>query len=213
MAYVESVGADGAFQLEDSLSPVNTGNFVILPTDESKSFMRAWINESTSSIQKGGNQFPLAKMRLNGFFDLCETLPGCAETQEKIKSRFVNHSDISIERMPAVFRIYRPPWWGRGASQVCRLSGGEKTPPIVDPCHPMLMFVHPVCAEHRSSKLEVIRKMGFWYMKEDQEFLDSTVAGCPVHPQTKIPHCKPREDAGAGFEKCTSRLAFSGNLW
>lgn len=212
MAYIESVGADGAIQLEASVSPINTGNFVILPTKGGKSFMRSWINESSANIDEGGNQVPLSKMMSDGVFDLCETLPGCSEKQVKRKLRFINHKEASHDDTPAIFRIYRPPWWGRGTSQVCRLSG-DVPPPVVDPCHPMFMFVHPVCTKRRSLKLDVIREMGFWFMEEDPEFLDSTVAGCPIHNKTRIPLCKPREDAGAGFEKCKSRLAFSGQLW
>lgn len=207
LAYIESVGADFAMQYEGADSPVNSGNFVILPTERSKKFMREWIGLTAESIEQGGNQKGLATLFSRHVFENCETIKACAEKRHGPEPR------------PALCRVWRPQWWPRPSGEppwnyLCALSG-EHTAPKLDPCHPQLLFVHPICTtsgRRNMQKINVIKQTGFWYMEEHPS---SPGAGCTVVDQDNylIPRCIPKKDAGSGFDSCKSRLAFSGHLW
>lgn len=205
LAYIDAAGTDGAIHLEMGKSPINTGNFVMLPTEGGKSFMRSWIAQTNHHIDAGGNQTPLKDLQSEEAYYLCELLDECGTKRKGINSS---------RRKAALLRTFRPPWWKAGSNDVCRLSG-DPPPPKVDPCHPMLMYVHPVCTKNRAGKLDVIKQMGFWFMVEDERYTNRTYAGCPIDATvaTMVPRCTPREDAGRGFETCQTRLAFSGQLW
>jgi hypothetical protein len=197
LSYIESVGADLAMQTELGNSPVNSGNFVILPTMRAQVFMRRWMRLAGEKLDHGGNQKGLALLHTRGGYTLCETVKGCAEKYHDGKDH------------PALLRMFRPPWFARPGGGVpweglCALSGNAP-PPAIDPCHPMLLFVHPVCTQsgdRNAAKARVIKEAGFWFMGE-----------CRSDENEALPRCQPLEDAGRGFELCKSRLGLAGHLY
>lgn len=178
-------GVDAAFQIEGDGSygsPINSGNFVALPTPGTKYLFSAWLALASEKIGEGGNQKGLQKLFKEKRYLLCRTPPECQDAvkkREQIRQELLINSTVSTRSSfssspPTIIRTYTPPWWST-KQNFCALSGEYRLPEM-DPCNPAFLFLHPVCTPKGSDrvglKTRVLDKAGFW-------FIDSK-HGCPV---------------------------------
>lgn len=56
LTLLETSSADAAFQVEGGNSPINSGNYVVLPNQRGKALMEAWMAYAPDGVNKGGNQ-------------------------------------------------------------------------------------------------------------------------------------------------------------
>jgi hypothetical protein len=168
---------DAAFQIEGDGrygSPINSGNFVALPSQAMKHLFAAWLALSQEKVEQGGNQKGLQTLFNEEQFILCQTALECSIAIKKrellVRLDLLN----STVPLPAIIRTFTPPWWSTTQDN-CAISGETKLP-VMDPCHAELFFLHPVCTPKGSDrvglKTRVLDKAGFW-------FIDSK-HGCPV---------------------------------
>jgi len=176
---------DAAFQIEGDGkdgSPINSGNFVALPTPGTKALFSAWLALASEKIEEGGNQRGLQKLFNENRYLLCRIPQVCrkAVKNRDIKQRSLITSTLSTSSSsensfppPAIIRTYTPPWWNKN-KDFCALSGRDRLPEL-DPCSPEFLYLHPVCTpkgDRVGLKTRVLDEAGFW-------FIDSK-HGCPV---------------------------------
>ncbi|KAL4447611.1 hypothetical protein ABPG75_004830 [Micractinium tetrahymenae] len=198
LAFLEQAGADGAFMQE---LPLNTGQFVLLPTPGALAFAAAWNASAPAAL---GSSPPLADQKaleaaarepgasaLGSSFVQCSVLCGCIKAAFERKRR-------GREGAYAVLRHYMAPHF-MYTYRRCTI-GDPLWAPRVDPCDWAVLYLHPVCASGAAAKERLLRLQGFWFMDSEQ--------GCA--PQrgaaSGVPACVPLQwrlpQAEAAFTSC-----------
>ena len=188
------IEGDGSFPLHNS--PLNSGNFVALPTEATKNLFSAWLALASEKMDTGGNQKGLEKLYEEDRYILCRTVQECQDAMKKrdeIAEEILNYATAPPQNLPfsfspaeetsstsrysvppTVIRTYTPPWWSKTYDK-CALSGEYRLPEMY-PCSSSFFYLHPVCTPKGSDrvglKTRVLDKAGFW-------FIDSKY-GCPV---------------------------------
>ena len=102
---MDGIVADAAFQTEgkpnsDIASPINSGNFVALPTQATLALFSTWVGQSTEQVDRGGNQKGLLKLFKEGKFELCVEEADCLEgiqARDQIQNtRIENNSNAAV---------------------------------------------------------------------------------------------------------------------
>jgi hypothetical protein len=183
-------GVDAAFQIEGDGtygSPINSGNFVALPTPGTKALFSAWLGLASKKIGEGGNQKGLQTLFKEDRYVLCRTSYECQKAVKKRQDFYFRKkvrdtspgstktSSVSESSFPpTIIRTYTPPWWSK-KQNFCALSGESRLPEL-NPCSPAFLYLHPVCTPKGSDrvglKTRVLDKAGFWFMDSKH--------GCPV---------------------------------
>ncbi|KAL4856648.1 hypothetical protein ACK3TF_003070 [Chlorella vulgaris] len=181
MAYLEQGEADAAFQSE---GPVNTGNFVMLPTTASVAFATAWAALAPKMFKERlTDQTGLPHVD-PALWMVCSDRSACQRDRAGIIHRNASGTQMLIRRFyPNQFN-----YW----SDVCSLSRTEGFPKI-DPCDwagmnkcglrplasamhqhvhliclPAVMFLHPICANYEM-KVRAFKHQEFWFVDDESE--------------------------------------------
>ena len=125
LEYITKGNADAAFQVE--MAGINTGNYVILHSERALRFMEQWLE-----LQGHGDndQVALNNAILSG-------------------DRSWKNVSMCVEECPKsredafIIRRYYPPFWSRYHDHC--LFNGKTDLKDFDPCHPSLLYVHPIC--------------------------------------------------------------------
>jgi hypothetical protein len=186
-----SEAVDAAFQVEgdgEKGSPINSGNFVALPTPGTKKLFSSWLSLASEKVEQGGNQRGLQTLFKDGTFVLCSTPQECQDAmkkREELRQHIANNNSTlsppprtelpaqQLSSPPAIIRTYTPPWWS-SQQNFCVLSGQVRLPEL-DPCSSEFMYLHPVCTpagDRVGLKTRVLDHSKLWFV--DSKF------GCPT---------------------------------
>ncbi|PRW56763.1 hypothetical protein C2E21_4548 [Chlorella sorokiniana] len=190
LALIEQNDADGAWQHE---APINSGHFVLLPTNASLAFAEAWAAAGPASIPlKVAEQKALPALE-GSHFVACRSLCLC------YRCKYELFAQGRRDRV-AVFATYFPSHFSY--SPVGCTVGSQAWVPHVDPCDWTVLYMHPICAWGAAAKEGILREAGFWFMDSER--------GCVAEPgaASSVPACRPlhwrQPDAEAAHYSCPS---------
>jgi len=153
LKYLNVSGADAAFQAESavhSTSPINSGNYIVLPNNRSRTMMEAWMNYAEAGIEEGGNQGGLMKVYNNGGFTMCEASEECLQASKHISQDPSNGTvdgqmppEKAESDRPALIRTFNTAGWELHQNY-CAFSGDHPVPNI-DPCSLSGERIDPTC--------------------------------------------------------------------
>ena len=200
---------------------MNAGNYVVLPTNRAIKLWTYWVRSFWLTIHKQDyvmDQLGLKKLWHEGLYAVCESLAEC-------KKEYRSHRPL--------VRMHRVPWYPKPTMNnryeqqeaMCALNpffirpdGKPRLqPPKVDPCDPMLVYIHILCQLDRfdhdariESKMVCLKLANMWFMKH------KGIRGrCPLKQlygigaqRTNLRFCQP--DHTFGIRSCNTSIGFQG---
>jgi hypothetical protein len=197
--------ATAAFQVENHYPDVvNTGNYVILPTQSGKNLMKLWVDRADIAIAEGNHeQRALGKLYNDEEgFEMCDKPPDCRRKVAAIAKL----PGSKKYRFPLVRKTFNP--WGNVYGYNCVTK--EEELHRVHPAHPCSyphMYFHAICVSGSTAKTNALKKAGLWFIDDDK--------GCTQdqdNPNTV--RCKPlawrKPEIEEAFSECSwkTRMAF-----
>lgn len=174
--------------LSSTRTPVNTGQFVMLPTPASLAFAERWNSLAASMIPQGPATQPALRQMHHHHFEACTSLCQCFWAHRNLTS-------LGLRNDTPIFRTYYPGYFAYTQS-TCDI-GNPAWVAALDPCDWQLLFLHPICATDTAQKEAVLRTAGFWFVDSEQgcEPKQGAASGVPACrplqwrlPQTEVPH-------------------------
>ena len=208
LQFILQGNATAAFQRESKFPfVVNTGNYMILPNQQGKAFMKAWLSRADAAIAAGHHeQTALGELyheQKNDAFLICSSPQECAEAAE-IAAKKVAPSVTPIVRRTANS-------WFIAFGNTCI----TKSPHLMSAVHPCAfpqLYFHSVCVIGSAAKTSALKGVGFWFL-DDGEGVGGT--GCPADDDNvNVVRCRPLSERISEVEKdflqCdASRLVFN----
>ncbi len=205
LQFILEGNATAAFQRESKLPyVVNTGNYMVLPNEQGKAFMKAWLERADAAIAAGDHeQTALGELyhekgSKHAFYS-CATPQECNEALEK--------SLKSSPPTPIVRKTSNS--WFLAFGNTC-ISKEPHRMFAVHPCSFPTLYFHSVCVIGSAAKTRALKGAGFWFLDDGDDS-----KGCPPDPNNpNIVRCRPLAEripeTEHDFLTCDpSRLAFS----
>lgn len=180
LKYINSANATAAFQREGRYPfVVNTGNYMILPTEEGKILMKKWLERAEESMKaREHEQTALGKLyhEEKDAFLVCQSPEECKNAHKRASS---------LNKPVAIVRRTSNSWF---------LAFGEtcitKTPERMTPVHPCAFptaYFHAVCVIGSAAKTRALKGAGFWFLDDGDDS-----QGCPVDEENEhVVRCRP----------------------
>jgi hypothetical protein len=174
--------ATAAFQRESKLPfIVNTGNYMVLPNDQGKAFMKAWLGRADSAIASGDHEQTALgelyhKKSNTPAFYTCANPSECKEAYEK-----------SLQTSPPTPIVRKTSnSWFLAFGSTCITKEPHRMF-AVHPCSFPMLYFHSVCVIGSEAKTRALKGAGFWFLDDGPDG-----KGCP--PDTDNPNivrCRP----------------------
>ncbi|GAB4815504.1 hypothetical protein N2152v2_002550 [Parachlorella kessleri] len=195
-AFINNTGIAGVFMAE---LPVNSGNYLLLPTPATHLMFQRWLSMMDPSIALGFHDQDSLSRLVMAAYDTCDTWNDCvsrlAAKNESTTDSTAPLPKALLRRTPSAFQELFGSW--------CAGGQPEKLTPV-DRCQPGFSFAyfHVICVTGAERKAAGLKGIGYWFLEE------SCVAGGPLS------NCKPlawsRPGVEDAFLRCpSSRLAFN----
>ena len=199
--FILQANATAAFQYENHApSIINTGNYMILPNEQGKTFMKNWLGQQDKAIDAGMHeQHALGKMWYNSkktAFTLCSKPEECLEAAGQGENK-----------VPIVRRTQNS--WYLAYGNTCI----TKTPHLMHAAHPCsfpYLYFHSVCVAGSFAKSQALKGAGFWFLDDGEDG-----KGClPDEDNPNVVRCRPLvekiPEMEDDFSQCdATRLAFN----
>jgi Nucleotide-diphospho-sugar transferase len=203
--YILEGNATAAFQRESKLPfIVNTGNYMVLPNDQGKSFLKAWLGRADAAIAAGDHE----QTALGELYHEKSTTPAfysCATPQEcKDAYRKSLHTSPPT---PIVRKTSNS--WFLAFGNTCITKEPHRMF-AVHPCSFPTLYFHSVCVIGSAAKIRALKGAGFWFLDDGDDS-----KGCPLDIENpNIVRCRPLAERIPEIEQdfltCDpTRLAFS----
>lgn len=181
MTILHDPQADASFQNEEiGMGPINTGNFVVLPTPGGKSFIARWLDDLAEFAAHDINDqvYIVDRMPKAEVFRLCRNRQQCYRMLDEDKKE--NRTGTL-----AIIRTYQPAYWSYSGHDFCAMD--QPWAPSLDLCDWTLLYLHATCTS-RDGKIKLLKAQNLWFMDADE------AGRCPRVEGATLPgavSCKP----------------------
>ncbi|KAL4444652.1 hypothetical protein ABPG77_002469 [Micractinium sp. CCAP 211/92] len=181
MTLLHDPPADGCFQNEENgMGPINTGNYVVLPTPGAKSFVERWLDGLAEGIEKDFNDqvYIVGMMPRAEVFRICRNRQQCYRMLDEDKQE-KRTSTLSM------LRTYPAPYWAYSNHDFCAMD--QPWAPSLDLCDWFILYLHAACPPGER-KIKLLKDQNLWYMDADEAGRCQRMEGAPL-PGAVV--CKP----------------------
>ena len=204
LSYILEAKADAAFQRESKYPYiVNTGNYMVLPTNKGKALLKSWVAQFDKAIEsRWHEQTALGYFYHSGnktAFLVCSTPQECEEATKRA-------STMSLQ--PPIVRRTNNAWF-MAFGNTC-MSKDPHLMYAVHPCSLPALYFHAVCVIGAAAKTRALKGVGFWFLDDGWDS-----KACPQDPNNpNVVRCRPlaerKPQTEVDFMKCDpNRLAFN----
>lgn len=203
MTILHDPPADAAFMNEEAgIGPLNTGNFVVMPTPKGKEFIKLMLDGLLTSVEKNvAEQIWINnKLAHEHVFQLCRNRQQCHRTLEE-------NEKAGTAGKVTLIRTYQPPYWSYSNHDFCAMA--QPWAPSLDLCDWNILYFHAYCTDP-VEKVRMLRDQALWFMDVDPD-----AGWCERKPGSELHgavECKPwvwrKPELELPVTRCAADLAF-----
>lgn len=162
MTILHDPPADAAFMNEEAgIGPLNTGNFVVMPTPKGREFIQRMLEGLIEYVGKDTAEqiWINNKLAHQQVFQLCRNRQQCYRILDE------NEKENRTGRL-VLIRTYQPPYWSYSNHDFCAMA--QPWAPSLDLCDWNILYFHAYC-NHPEEKVRMLRDQALWFMDVDPD--------------------------------------------